>query len=385
MKKQIIFGLSIVLPLALLIYFVVPKEESNKPNKGDNTASGNKRRTSGTLSLFFVGDLMGHETMLNSAKSADGKSYNFEPWFSYLSPKLGAFDMTMLNLEVTLGGPPYSGYPMFCSPDVYAETAHKAGFDFFITANNHSLDRRKKGLERTIDQLDLMKIEHTGTFKNQMDRDNSYPYIKVIKDQRLAILNYTYGTNGLEVELPNIVNMIDTVQMLKDLKKAKEKNSDFTLVTIHWGNEYQRNYSPEQKKLAQWLCDHGADAIIGMHPHVVQPMEILHPKNNPSKAVPVAFSLGNFISAQRDRYKSGGIGLGLTLNISDKGLSFGSWEYLPMWVRKGGNPNGFYVIPGSDWEKNPERYALNAQEESLIKEFLSDTRGLLSKLVEMKF
>ena len=261
MKKQIIFGLSIVLPLALLIYFVVPQKESHKPIKGDHTATGNKKRTSGTLSLFFVVDLIGHETMLNSAKSAEGKSYNFEPWFSYLSPKLGAFDMTMLNLEVTLGGPPYSGYPMFCSPDVYAETAHKAGFDFFITANNHSLDRRKKGLERTIDQLDLMKIEHTGTFKNQMDRDNSYPFIKVIKDQRLAILNYTYGTNGLEVELPNIVNMIDTVQMLKDLKKAKEKNSDFTLVTIHWGNEYQRNYSPEQKKLAQWLCDHGADAI----------------------------------------------------------------------------------------------------------------------------
>ena len=193
----------------------------------------------------------------------------------------------------------------------------KSGFDFLITANNHSLDRGKKGLERTIDVLDQLKIEHTGTFKDEKSRNDNYPYIKLLKGKKIAILNFTYGTNGLKVELPNIVNAIDTIQIKKDIKKAKALKSDFILVTIHWGSEYQRNYNDFQSNLAQWLCDEGADAIIGMHPHVVQPMEIMHPKNNKTKNIPIAYSLGNFVSNQRDQYKNGGIGVGLELKIKN--------------------------------------------------------------------
>lgn len=337
-----------------------------------------------SISLFFVGDLMGHESMINAAKSPDGKSYNYEAWFKYLSPEMTGYDLKMLNLEVTLGGSPFSGYPMFSSPDSYAVAAKKAGFNFFITANNHSLDRGKKGLERTLIQLDSLQIDHTGTFRNEKERSELYPFVKNIKNKKLIILNYTYGTNGLKEEEPNIVNRIDTNQIKKDFMKSKELNSDFTIVTIHWGAEYQRNFSTDQKKLAQWLCDNGADAIIGMHPHVVQPMEILHPKYDTRKNVPVAYSLGNFISGQRDRYKDGGIGLGIALKIVDNKVVFSSWEYLPLWVRAGGNPKGFYVIPGNIWRKNPSSFNLNVNEQQQLKQFLLDTRELLSEWPEKK-
>jgi poly-gamma-glutamate synthesis protein (capsule biosynthesis protein) len=259
-----------------------------------------------------------------------------------------------------------------------------SGFDFLITANNHSLDRGKKGLERTIAVLDQLKIEHTGTFKDEKTRNENYPFIKILKNKKIAILNYTYGTNGLKVEFPNIVNAIDTNQIRKDIQKAKSLKSDFILLTLHWGSEYQRNYNSAQSNLAQWLCDEGADAIIGMHPHVIQPMEIMHPKNDKTKNVPIAYSLGNYVSNQRDQYKNGGIGVGLELSIKNGELKFEDWTYLPFWVHLGGKPKGYYVVPISEWESNPSKFNLNPTEEKEIKQFGSDTRGLLIGLKEMK-
>ena len=114
------------------------------------------------------------------------------------------------------------------------------------------------------------------------------------------VKSYEKGEISGDKEI-RIVNMIDTTQIKLDIQKAKKDGSNFIITTIHWGNEYQRKESSEQSKLAQWMADQGVDAIIGMHPHVVQPMKIIHPKNNPSKSVPVAYSLGNFVSNQRER------------------------------------------------------------------------------------
>lgn len=337
-----------------------------------------------TLSLFFVGDLMGHLSMINAARTPNKGQFEYSNWFKYLSPTIETFDYSVVNLEVTLGGEPYTGYPQFSSPDNYAEATKKAGFDFFITANNHSLDRGKKGLERTINKLNELNIPHTGTFKDEKERESTYPSIQIIKNKKIAFLNYTYGTNGLNVEAPNIVNLIDTNIIKKDIKNAKLKNSDFIVLTIHWGDEYQRNYNSEQKKLAQWLCNNGVDAIIGMHPHVVQPMEILHPKDNPSKNVPVAYSLGNFISGQRDRFKNGGIGVVLYLKLKSNEITFDNWKSLPIWVRSGGNIRGYYPIPAFDFEKDEKKYKLDPKENFQIKEFISDTRNLLKNITEYK-
>jgi poly-gamma-glutamate synthesis protein (capsule biosynthesis protein) len=378
-------GIPILLISSSLLFFNFSGEKAVKKvvNKTNIKESACSNLADSSISLFFVGDMMGHQSMIDAAQVKGENKYDYMDWFQFLSPYLENQDYAVANLEVTLGGSPYSGYPQFCSPDSYAEAIQKAGFDFFITANNHSQDKGKKGLERTIDVLDQLHIDHTGTFKNEKERADNYPFIKVIKGKKIAFLNYTYGTNGLEVVAPNIVNRIDTTQIAIDLNKAKKLAADFIVVTLHWGAEYERNYNSSQNKLAQWLCDNGTDAIIGMHPHVVQPMEIMHPKNNSSKNIPVAYSLGNCISSQRDQYKNGGIGVGLNLTISNGKISFTDWSFLPFWVRVRRNPNGFYLIPVSDWEKNPGKYNLSADDIEKIKQFGKDTRSLLNGNKEM--
>ncbi|MFN5910450.1 MAG: CapA family protein [Bacteroidota bacterium] len=337
-----------------------------------------------TLTLFFVGDLMGHEPMINAARISGTDSFDYKPWFQYLKPFVDQSDYSIVNLEVTLGGTPYSGYPTFSSPDAYARDVRDIGFDMFITANNHSLDRGQKGLERTIDVLNKFNIDHTGTFKNQNERNESYPFIKEFYGRKLAFLNCTYGTNGLKVQAPNIVNMIDTAEIRKDVSTARQKGAEFIVFTVHWGSEYQRNESSEQARIAQWLADNGVDAIIGMHPHVIQPMKMLHPKNDPNKNVPVAYSLGNFVSNQRERYKDGGIGVKLSIKITENTISFSTWEYVPFWIHRGGTKYGYYAIPASYYENHPADFVLNSTEQSALEMFITDTRKHLSNVEEWK-
>ena len=382
-KTPRFFWILILVPLITVTssFLIFNGSKPLKSSTAIHLAKSNQEDTS--ISLFFVGDMMGHQSMIDAAKVNAEDRYDYTSWFQFLSPYLILQDYAVANLEVTLGGSPYSGYPQFSSPDSYAEAIQTAGFDFLITANNHSQDKGQKGLERTIDVLDQLKIDHTGTFKTQNDRDMNYPFIKIIKGKKIAFLNYTYGTNGLEVKLPNIVNKIDTLQISKDLIKAKELSADFIIVTLHWGAEYERNYNISQNTLAQWLCDKGTDAIIGMHPHVIQAMEIMHPSNNKFKNIPVAYSLGNCISSQRDQYKDGGIGVGLTLSIVGDKLGFSDWSFLPFWVQVGNKPKGFYLIPLSDWEKNPSKYNLSGEEKEKIKQFGLDSRSLLKGNKEM--
>ena len=382
-RRNYVYGVSIAIIGVLGTFFLI---------KNDGESTNNQRATETKLdtipkkiSLFFVGDMMGHKPMIDAAKQGTKEEYVYEHWFQYIKEHVSSYDLAIANLEVTLAGAPYSGYPLFCSPDSYAKAILETGFKFLITANNHSQDKGKKGLERTLDVLDTLKFMHTGTFKNKAERDKLYPYLCETNGAQIAFLNYSYGTNGIAVTPPNIVNLIDTIVMRKDIKKAKEKGADFIITTIHWGDEYQRKENTYQDKLAQWMADLGVDAIIGMHPHVIQPLKVIHPKNNPKKDVPVAFSLGNFISNQRDRYKNGGIGVELNLEIVAGKITWNDWGYYPFWVQLGGEPRGYYVIPVSSWEKNPTKFNLTATEELQIKEFATDTRGLLKEAKELVF
>jgi hypothetical protein len=375
-----LFVFSFVLPI-LPFFFL---SSNNEQSTYDVAAAKSKEKLDTVLSMFFVGDLMGHEPIINAARVSGKEGFNYKPWFKYLEPFVEKVDYAIVNLEVTLGGEPYSGYPTFSSPDDYAKHVQQVGFDMFITANNHSLDRGQKGLERTIDVLNKLNIDHTGTFKNKSERELTYPLIKEFYGKKIAFLNCTYGTNGIKVQEPNIVNLIDTLEIREDLNSARQKGADLIVFTVHWGQEYQRNENAEQGKIAQWLADNGVDAIIGMHPHVIQPMKIIHPKTNPTKDVPVAYSLGNFVSNQRERYKDGGIGVRLTIHVTDSGVAFKSWDYLPFWIQRGGTKYGYYPIPATYYETNSKELGLNSTETLAINEFISDTRALLSNVKEWK-
>ena len=238
---------------------------------------------------------MQHKAQLDAALQTDG-SYNYSGCFTLVTPEIEAADIAVCNFETTLGGAPYTGYPQFCSPDTYAEAVRDAGFDIFLTANNHCMDRRNRGLVRTLDVLDSLGIAHLGTYRNQAERDSLYPYMLERNGLRIALLNYTYDTNGIPVAPPCIVNYIDTTQIKADISRARQLKADCIIACMHWGTEYKLQPDAQQKKLEDWLYAHGVDHIIGGHPHVVQPVRTLPDyRNRPIRHLTV-WSLGNYIS-----------------------------------------------------------------------------------------
>lgn len=339
-----------------------------------------------TINLVFVGDIMGHDGQIKSAYNGNTKTYDYNDVFSFVSHYIKQADIAIGNLEVTLAGPPYTGYPQFSSPDQLAIALKNVGFDVLLTANNHCLDRGKNGLIRTIKILDSLNILHTGTFLDNIHRDTTFPLIIKIKDFIIALLNYTYGTNGIKVQPPVIVNYIDTTIISKDIEKAKKYNPDFIIPILHWGNEYERNYNYEQKNLAEFFIKKGIKIIIGSHPHVVQPIEITYSNNNDNQIIDklIVYSLGNFVSNQRSRYRDGGIILKITFKKYGNNAYVANCKYLPVWVFAGNIDNDyeFRIVPYQLYKINPEILPFTENDKFKIEQFYQDTKSILNNIKE---
>jgi poly-gamma-glutamate capsule biosynthesis protein CapA/YwtB (metallophosphatase superfamily) len=275
----------------------------------------------GPIKILFVGDVMGHGPQLESAKQSNG-GYDFTPWFAEVAPAIQSADMAIANLEVTLPGkPPYTGYPQFRSPDNLAESLREAGFDMLVTSNNHSCDGGLNGITHTLDALDFLGLQHTGTFRDKAERSALYPLIAYQNGYKIAFVNATYGTNGIPTPAPSIVNLIDTVEIARDLSRAREHKPDLIIAVMHWGLEYQLTENAEQRAIAKMLLRHGADVVIGAHPHVVQPVkyETVTRLDGTIHTGLVAYSLGNFISNQVQPNTDGGLMITLTFDKNAEG------------------------------------------------------------------
>jgi poly-gamma-glutamate capsule biosynthesis protein CapA/YwtB (metallophosphatase superfamily) len=341
-----------------------------------------------SLSLVFAGDIMGHDEQITGAWDKETQSYNFEPTFRYVRPFIEQADIAIGNFEVTLAGAPYKGYPQFSSPDELAKASAEAGFDVMIQANNHALDGGKNGYERTLSMLDTIGLIHTGTFRNADERAQNYPLVLEKNNIRIALLNYTYGTNGLVIPSPCIINRIDTHQIHRDLQKARLALPDFVIVTIHWGEEYQRMENIQQQKLASFLFMHGADAVIGSHPHVVQPVRkfYAHPPDS-SKYNVVVYSLGNFVSNQRAQYKDGGIVFFMKLSKTMSGTFLSEYSYMPNWVWRI-DTNGksvFHILPVDLYNRNKDLFNMTETDRVKINRFYKDTLENLKDVPENLF
>jgi poly-gamma-glutamate synthesis protein (capsule biosynthesis protein) len=315
-----------------------------------------------TLRLIFAGDIMGHAPQIASAQVIKHKQYNYEPCFRYLKPILEQADLAIGNLELTLPGtPPYTGYPMFRSPNELAPALKSAGFDILVTANNHSNDSHGSGVVNTIHTLRDNGFIQTGTFTDLRDRAAHYPLMVYKNGFKIALLNYTYGTNGVPTQAPTIVNLIDREQISKDLAEAVARKPHFILVVMHWGLEYQLTENAEQRDLAQFLIRNGADMIIGSHPHVVQPIrtERVTMPNGAQKEALVVYSLGNFISNQQQPNTDGGILFQVDL-LKKKGspeVLVGQHGIVPIWRYIHKPVNGkttYFAVPIARAEANPE-------------------------------
>lgn len=253
--------------------------------------------------LLFAGDAMMHEKQIEVAYQGGGK-YDFSDYFKALKPLISEADYAVVNLETPVAKGRYSGYPVFNSPDAYIEALKDAGFDMTLTANNHTLDRHDRGVRRTLQTLDSLGVHHIGTYTDRKQREQVLPMIKDINGFKVAFLNYTYGTNGIDIQGDIVVDYIDRNLMKSDIAKARDKGAEIVCVAVHWGEEYKLLPNASQKSLAKFLLSQGADMVIGGHPHVIQPMELRTRADGRNQLL--VYSLGNFISNMRTRDTRGG-------------------------------------------------------------------------------
>jgi len=295
--------------------------------------------------LLFAGDAMMHQAQIDAARNGKG-GYDYTPCFEPVREMISDADYAVVNLETPLGRSNFTGYPCFNAPVEYASALKDAGFDLFLTANNHTLDRRDKGLKYTVHALDSLGIEHIGTYTDAAARERVLPFVKDVNGFRIGFLDYTYGTNGISVQGDAVVDYIDRERMSADIRNLRYAGAELVAVAVHWGVEYVLLPVKSQRELADFLIGEGVDMVIGGHPHVVEPLEIRVNPDTGRKAV-VTYSLGNFISNMKTRDTRGGALAEIKLSRDSVGnaLVSDAAYRLVYTVPPGGGQRNFMVYP----------------------------------------
>lgn len=328
------------------------------------------------------GDLLMHKYLFTddpkfpAACSLGEGNYNFDSIFRYVRPYVAEADLAVVNLETTLGGEdyPYSGNPFFNCPDPLADSLVGTGYDIVLTANNHCADTTVAGLKRTVEQIRNRNLTPLGTQLN--DQEKKYEVID-INGIKVGMFCYTYAA-GLESDgSPNlnfqnqtivreagVVNYFtaDKLEKLYSevsgiLDDMKAEGAEATILFIHWGTEYTltggtytMTQDATQSAIAQKMCDLGIDVIVGGHPHVVEPMDLLTSSTDPDHKTVCIYSLGNAVSNQRReemRMQTGHTEDGVFFTVAFEKDSEGTVrvsevEVLPTWVNKFVNGDGKY-------------------------------------------
>lgn len=369
-----------IITISILLFFVFNSpstfrfEESNSIVNPDSSV---------TISISVVGDLMCHAPQFEYSRLVKD-SFDFRPVYRNVKKYLESSDFTFGNLETVTAGKEsggYTGYPFFNTPSSYITALKEVGFDLLVTANNHSLDRSEKGIIRTINEIDSRNLKYVGTYTSQRDRDS----IRIfdVKGIKIAVLAYSYGTNGNPIPKGKnyFINLIDYELIGRDILSAKANGAELVLVHFHFGEEYKREPVQFQKNVVTKTIELGADIIIGGHPHVLQPVSFYKTNNAKLDSGFVAYSMGNFISNQRDRYKDAG--MILTLNIRkdfvNNKFEISEAKYLPIWVFKGNTTKGkeYLIMPSTNITDTT--ISLTKTENEKMNQAFNDTRYIITK------
>lgn len=402
------FGVNDELPFSFTLQGMTITETTTTTTTAPTTTEPPTPQIESLVTIRSAGDVLIHIPIYQNAKQSDG-SYNFDHIFTYSESLIESSDYFVANLETTLGGTDgrsYSGFPRFNSPDSIVTSLKNAGVDCLLTANNHCYDTNGSGLLRTLDVVDKAGLDHTGTRKNE---DEKQYFVKNISGISFGFACYTYETpttqgrkalNGLVVDTATAPlvnsfnpNSLDSFyeEIKENLAKMKKQGAEVTVVYIHWGEEYQLTQNAKQQEIAQALCDMGVDVIIGGHPHVVQPIDLLTSTDGKHKTVCV-YSLGNFVSNQRRNLmglKTGHTEDGLIFEMtfskySDGTVVFESIDAIPTWVHlyseNGKKVHSIVPLQG-DLSENAERLGLNKTSDgvSQAKASLERTNAIVSK------
>ncbi len=311
LRHRILFGMTLFVVLIFgLILFSCSKRDNDEKDSQTNIEQNEVENQEPAeneepevyqepeVTLIMVGDILLHDNVQESGKLSDG-TYNYDHMFQHVKGDVQAADIAIANQEVILGGTEIGlyGYPNFNGPFEVGDALVDAGFNVILHATNHTLDRGKKAL---VNCLDFWKTNHSdvavlGIFESQDAYDNEI-YVYEEDGLKIAILNYTYGTNGMPLpsDMPFAVAMLEENKVKADIQKANEL-ADFVVVCPHWGTEYRHEQSAEQKYWAELFLENGVDLVVGTHPHYIQPVEMLTGENG--EEMLVYYSLGNFINS----------------------------------------------------------------------------------------
>lgn len=270
------------------------------------------------LTLTLSGDYMQHGPQVRAARTKDG--FDYTSALKFIAPLWKNSDFALINLETTLtNNGRYTGYPLFASPIEIAAALKNSGITHIALANNHAMDRGLSGVKQTIAELEKVGLTYIGVY---LDKEKAQSTTMLEKNGvKVALINYTYGTNGMPTPKGVHANStLDTAKMRSEIIRAQKSGATHIAAILHWGNEYQRTPSTEQKKLALWLRKNGATVVIGSHPHVAQPID---GKNR------IIYSLGNFTSNQQQLHTDAGYSVKLSFY---EGKSRPKIEYTPHFV-----------------------------------------------------
>lgn len=351
-----LFGLVVLLGFGFYYFFQIGNQPIRASAKDPvKVILHNERVTSTfvktiteTATIGAIGDILIHDWVYEDAQTEN--TYDFKPMLGNVKALLQQPDLLLANQETILGGVEMglSSYPTFNSPHEVGDAFIDAGVDFVSTANNHSLDKGEKGILTEIEYFNRVGLPYVGAFKDRIDQQTLR--IQNVNGIKVAFLSYTYGTNGIPVPTGKeyLVNLIDQGKMKSEIERAKQE-ADVVIMSIHWGNEYQRIPTSQQKELAQFLVNEGVDIIFGHHPHVLQPMEWL--TDEKGRKAFVVYSLGNFLSGQMWDYKDIGglatIDIKKTVGNSEAEIEISNPTFTPTYVSNQKLQN-YRVVPLQD-------------------------------------
>lgn len=317
-----------------------PTKTTNAPTKPVEP-----KTITSTASVAAIGDVLLHDSVYNAAATPTG--YDFKPMFSLIKDMLSKPDFLIANQESMPGGTELglSNYPMFNSPHEIVDALIDSGVDLFSQANNHTLDKGTRGIESAINYYEQKKVPYVGMYKSPEDQANLRVF--EVNGIKLGVMANTYGTNGIPIPQGKdyLVNLIDREKMKTEIDRLKSV-SDIIIAVVHWGNEYQRAPHVSQKELAQFLSDNGVNIIFGSHPHVLQPIEWVTSATGLNTLC--VYSLGNFISAQRNEYKDIGgmaeVKITKTQTGKNVSISYEEVNFYPTYVSRY-KPTKYSVVP----------------------------------------
>lgn len=371
-RKNRLILLAILILIIILAVVIVSGSGGDDSNKAKDDG-GDTKQVESTITIGSGGDILIHSPFVEEGTYRTDDGYDFASCFKYIKSNYESYDYMVMNLEVTLAADGYSGYPAFRTPDIIADNLADAGVNLFLLANNHINDSGEDGFIRTMKVLKKKGYDYTGA---RLKKDSKRYLIKDIGGIKVGFINYTFDTseggqpslNGSPMT-SKVAEQLNTFNYTKLKKFKKEFNeqvsamkkdgAEFIVFYPHFGEEYYTEELGEQHDVAEIACEAGVDALIGGHPHVVEPAEMWKSKDGKHKMF-CAYSMGNQISNQRREYMDlmtgeteDGIIVKLEITRNSEGKTkLTDVDYTPVWTYKSDNTE-YYILPAD----NPEDVA----------------------------